>query len=80
MFESVDAPTDGRTTARWVYSIATYPVYILLLFRFLQYMGRWYEYERYFTVFEIGSKCVSADYTLQSDNSVKVNNTGYYPM
>ncbi|XP_052239162.1 apolipoprotein D-like isoform X2 [Dreissena polymorpha] len=42
-----------------------------------QYMGKWFEERRFFAIFEAGMTCVSAEYTLQDDGSVKVNNTGY---
>ncbi|KAK9889509.1 hypothetical protein WA026_004790 [Henosepilachna vigintioctopunctata] len=38
-----------------------------------RYMGRWYEAERYFAFFEIGGKCVTADYQL-NNGSVDVFN------
>ncbi|XP_052808166.1 apolipoprotein D-like [Mya arenaria] len=42
-----------------------------------KYVGRWYEQERLFFAFELDQKCVTAEYTLQQDGSVQVNNTGY---
>ncbi|KAL4221082.1 hypothetical protein ACF0H5_019344 [Mactra antiquata] len=42
-----------------------------------QYMGRWYEMQRFFAIFQISSDCVSADYQLQDSGLVRVNNTGY---
>lgn len=42
-----------------------------------QYMGTWYEMERFFAIFEAFQDCVSADYTLDSSGAVIVNNTGY---
>lgn len=37
-------------------------------------MGVWYEIEKYFAIFEFGGKCVQANYTLNSNNTVKVVN------
>lgn len=39
-----------------------------------KYMGVWYEIEKYFAIFEFGGKCVQANYTLNSNNTVKVVN------
>ncbi|XP_074641365.1 apolipoprotein D-like [Tubulanus polymorphus] len=42
-----------------------------------KYTGIWYEYQRYFTFFEINGKCGKATYTLDtSDNSIIVENNG----
>jgi len=42
-----------------------------------RYMGKWYEQQRFFAIFEIGTNCVTAEYTLEDTGAVKVNNTGY---
>lgn len=39
-----------------------------------QYLGEWYEVERYFAWFEFGAKCVTANYSLNEDNSMKIIN------
>ncbi|XP_063239417.1 apolipoprotein D-like [Bacillus rossius redtenbacheri] len=39
-----------------------------------KYMGLWYEYEKVAAVFEAGGVCVTANYSLQSDGTVKVRN------
>lgn len=39
-----------------------------------KYLGKWYEQERYFAIFEIGGKCVTAKYTLKSDGKIGVFN------
>lgn len=42
-----------------------------------QYVGKWYEAERYFAVFQFGGKCVTATYKLSHENStssIKVTN------
>jgi len=39
-----------------------------------RFLGRWYEAERYFTVSEVGTKCVSVDYERRADGKVWVNN------
>ena len=39
------------------------------------YIGKWYEYKRTFMFFELFGKCGTANYTLLSENRVKVYNT-----
>lgn len=39
-----------------------------------KYLGVWYEAERYFTVTELASKCISANYEKRSDGKIYVNN------
>uniref|UniRef100_A0A2A4JTA8 Lipocalin/cytosolic fatty-acid binding domain-containing protein n=1 Tax=Heliothis virescens TaxID=7102 RepID=A0A2A4JTA8_HELVI len=39
-----------------------------------RYMGKWYEAEKYFFVFEFGGKCITADYTLKENGVVGVVN------
>ncbi|GFS22780.1 apolipoprotein D [Elysia marginata] len=43
-------------------------------FDITRYVGRWFEYEKFPNVFESGSRCVIANYTLLPDNSVRVVN------
>lgn len=38
------------------------------------FLGKWYEIERYFTVTEFVSKCISADYERRADEKIYVNN------
>ncbi|XP_066601117.1 apolipoprotein D-like [Prorops nasuta] len=38
------------------------------------YLGKWYEAERYFAVFEFGGKCVTANYSLSENGSIKLMN------
>lgn len=38
------------------------------------FFGTWYEVERYFTVTEVVSKCISADYETRADEKIYVNN------
>lgn len=38
------------------------------------FLGKWYEIERYFTVSEIASRCISVDYDRRSDGKIWVNN------
>ncbi|XP_055339118.1 apolipoprotein D-like [Paramacrobiotus metropolitanus] len=52
------------------------PVTVKQDFDLSQYLGRWYEQQRYFTIFEIGLDCVAANYSLRAEGDVKVNNTG----
>jgi lipocalin len=40
----------------------------------LQYLGQWYEAERYFALFEFAGKCVSANYTDIGDGRVSIVN------
>ncbi|XP_029162001.1 LOW QUALITY PROTEIN: uncharacterized protein LOC114933539 [Nylanderia fulva] len=39
-----------------------------------KYLGKWYEVERYFAWFEFGGKCVTANYSLNMNNTVKITN------
>ena len=41
---------------------------------FFQYIGKWYEAERYFAFFEFGGKCVTATYSLNDNGTVSVVN------
>ncbi|XP_043269905.1 apolipoprotein D-like [Venturia canescens] len=40
-----------------------------------QYMGRWYEAQRYFSKFEIAGKCIMADYSLTENNTVNMESS-----
>lgn len=39
-----------------------------------KYLGKWYEAERYFAIFEFGGKCVTANYSQGENGSVKIVN------
>uniref|UniRef100_A0A182M3P1 Apolipoprotein D n=1 Tax=Anopheles culicifacies TaxID=139723 RepID=A0A182M3P1_9DIPT len=39
------------------------------------YLGRWYEQEKYPFFFELGGKCITADYSLNPDGTIGVLNT-----
>ncbi|XP_058796741.1 apolipoprotein D-like [Phymastichus coffea] len=39
-----------------------------------KYLGKWYEAERYFAIFEITGKCVTADYSSEDNGTVSVLN------
>lgn len=39
-----------------------------------QFLGTWFEVERYFTVTEVVSKCITADYERRADGKIYVNN------
>ncbi|XP_076637495.1 apolipoprotein D-like [Colletes latitarsis] len=39
-----------------------------------RYIGKWYEAERYFALFEFGGKCVTANYSQGENGSVKILN------
>ena len=41
----------------------------------LQYTGKWYEIEKYFAFFELGGKCITAEYTDFGNGTVGVLNT-----
>ncbi|XP_050510924.1 apolipoprotein D [Diabrotica virgifera virgifera] len=38
------------------------------------YLGKWYEQQKYPIIWELGAKCVTANYSLNSDGTVKVYN------
>jgi lipocalin len=40
----------------------------------LQYLGQWYEAERYFALFEFAGKCVSANYTDMGEGRINIIN------
>lgn len=39
-----------------------------------RFLGTWYEAERYFTVSEVGTKCVQVTYEYRPDGKLWVNN------
>lgn len=39
-----------------------------------RFLGMWYEQERYFTVSEVASKCVSVNYEIRPDGKLWLNN------
>ncbi|XP_071441077.1 apolipoprotein D-like [Hetaerina americana] len=39
-----------------------------------KYLGKWYEAERYFAIFELGGKCVTANYSMKDDGIIGVVN------
>lgn len=39
-----------------------------------KFLGTWYEVERYFTVTEVVSKCISAEYEKRADGKIYVKN------
>ena len=41
-----------------------------------QYLGLWYEIARTENIWEIGLKCVTANYTLRPDGIIRVDNKG----
>ena len=43
----------------------------------LQYLGVWYEVYKFPDIFELGQRCVSANYTLKDDGHIRVDNIGY---
>jgi hypothetical protein len=54
-------------------SMCQYVLLGIVLYIF-QYLGEWYEVERYFAWFEFGGKCVTANYSLNEDSSMKIIN------
>ena len=48
----------------------------LPLFEPLKYLGTWYEIKRTGLIFEFGQRCVKANYKLDSEGNVAVNNSG----
>ncbi|XP_067675793.1 apolipoprotein D-like [Haliotis asinina] len=45
-------------------------------FTLSEYLGTWYEYERFFAIYEIGAECAQANYSMKADGHVKVLNSG----
>ncbi|ROV99710.1 hypothetical protein VSDG_02940 [Cytospora chrysosperma] len=43
-------------------------------FNLTTYLGRWYQVAGYVAIFDAGCKCITADYTLNSDGTVGVKN------
>lgn len=39
-----------------------------------QYLGKWYEAEAYFFLFEFGGKCITAQYDLKDNGMIGVLN------
>ncbi|KAJ8669023.1 hypothetical protein QAD02_000282 [Eretmocerus hayati] len=39
-----------------------------------KYLGKWYEQERFFAAFEVGAKCVTAEYSENDNGTIKVVN------
>ncbi|XP_063825525.1 apolipoprotein D-like isoform X2 [Ostrinia nubilalis] len=39
-----------------------------------QYLGKWYEQEKYFFIFELGGKCVIAEYEDKGNGTISVKN------
>ncbi|XP_053671598.1 apolipoprotein D-like [Anopheles nili] len=44
-----------------------------------RYLGLWYEIRRYEQVFQLGGECVTAEYSLNADDSVRVFNSMVVP-
>ena len=49
-------------------------VIIIIIINYFQYLGTWYEAERYFTVLEAGSRCARTNYTKATDGRILVTN------
>lgn len=47
---------------------------LILFLLFLQYLGTWWEYEKYPFIFEVGGKCIRAEYGKAADGDVTVRN------
>lgn len=39
-----------------------------------QYLGKWYEAERYFAIFEFAGKCVTGNYTVDNEGRISIVN------
>ncbi|XP_043223483.1 apolipoprotein D-like [Amphibalanus amphitrite] len=51
----------------------------LEVFDAAQYVGQWYEIQKYPLIGELGETCVQANYTAQADGSVRLENRGKKP-
>jgi len=51
-------------------------VSVMSPFDITQYAGEWYENTKYYAIFEAGQKCIKAQYTLNDDGTVEVQNSG----
>ena len=40
-----------------------------------RFLGNWFEIERYFTISEVATKCVSVSYDLEPDGNIYVKNS-----
>ncbi|XP_076358677.1 apolipoprotein D-like [Tachypleus tridentatus] len=45
-------------------------------FNVTKYLGKWYEIQRSFAIFEMGLKCVTTEYTLDEDGNLNIFNRG----
>uniref|UniRef100_A0A182PVH1 Apolipoprotein D n=1 Tax=Anopheles epiroticus TaxID=199890 RepID=A0A182PVH1_9DIPT len=52
-------------------------IYVKEYFEVDSYLGKWYELQRYESVFEENFDCVQVRYTLNDDGSVQVSNSAY---
>ncbi|XP_076109224.1 apolipoprotein D-like [Mytilus galloprovincialis] len=41
-----------------------------------QYLGNWYEIYKFWAIFEVGQKCVGANYQMKNDSHIRVDNSG----
>ncbi|CAG4983785.1 unnamed protein product [Colias eurytheme] len=39
-----------------------------------RYLGKWYEVEKYFAIFELGGKCITATYSEKDNGAIAVHN------
>lgn len=67
-------PADGQII-RWG-NCKTQGVTVQQNFTTDQYLGRWYEQQRYWALPEVGLTCVTAEYSPHHDGGINVNNTG----
>jgi len=51
-------------------------VSVMSPFDICRYSGEWYENRKYFATFEAGQKCIKAQYTLNDNGTVEVQNSG----
>ncbi|XP_012286568.1 apolipoprotein D [Orussus abietinus] len=64
----------GRAMAQVPFLGACPNVQTMPSFELERYLGKWYEAERYFALFEFGGKCVTANYSQSENGSVKIVN------
>lgn len=48
--------------------------------RFEKFVGRWYEAQKFFAIFEVAGKCITADYGAGEGGLVTVKNQQVTPL
>ena len=57
-------------------SIHVFSIIFVVRFVLQYFTGKWYEQKRFWAIFEIGSRCVNAEYTPKPNGMVEVKNSG----